>query len=297
MKVMTTYIASLFLWASAGSLHAQTELPVEMLTAFGQFGPTETSFIYSYEFDLEPVKARVQLYNGNDTANGLVNNVSIYWSAIGQVNGHHVVDQSVPTGFQPTAATRSNGKCDEIYVAGWISATSEVVIEKWKFKTKAYPITAVTFPPPSVVRTEILRCNSLQPISGITRNPNNDQLWMLEWELNAPKKLLSLDLGLAIPNCSSLGILYDGANPVHLAAYPLMPELRSIYSGTHPSAGWILFLDKVPRWRSMRTSTPPHELLVGIDSDENGSLESLSPMTYAALFATYPFAEWINAEG
>jgi len=265
---------ALLFFASIAQLHAQTKLPDELRTSFGQFGPTETSFIYTYEFNLEPVKGRVTLFNGNDTRNGLVNNVSIEWNAVSQAEGNHVTDQMIPTGFQPTAATRSNGQCDTLYVAGWADLTGEVIVEKWDFKPKAYPITTITFPAPSVVRTEILRCDTIQPISSITRNPNSNELWMLEWELTTPKKLLALDLGLTTPDCSSLKVLYDAGNPDDLAAYPQMIGLRSIYSGTHPSAGWIVYFEERPRWRSRRTYATPYNILVGFDGNLDGALDS-----------------------
>ncbi len=65
---------ALLFFASIAQLHAQTKLPDELRTSFGQFGPTETSFIYTYEFNLEPLKGRVTLSNANDTHKGTEHN-------------------------------------------------------------------------------------------------------------------------------------------------------------------------------------------------------------------------------
>jgi len=274
----------------------QQELPNELKSLFGN-GPSATSFEYTYPFELKPVSARVTFSNRSDPANSFKNQVEVVWKADSPVDGIHYVDQFISTVFQPTAVTRHNAKTDTMYVAGWFAATGEVVVERWRFKTKAYPIKATAFPAPKVIRTELFRCGSLQPLSSMVRNPNANELWMLEWELDSPKKLLSLDLDNGSPACSSFLTMYDGGNPADVAAYPLMDSLRQIYAGTHPTAGWIVYFEQRPAWTPLNKYSTPYQMLVGFDGDTDGILNSLSPMTYTALYTSFPFSEWLHAEG
>ncbi len=290
------FTLALLLILGANRAFAQQQLPRALLSSFGN-GPAADFFEYSYQFDLSPVKARITFSNRDSSPRELKNKVWIEWTAIGQIEGYHFRDQIVATTYQPTAVARHNGKTDVLYVAGWVAATGEVVIEKWTFELLAYPIQSETFPAPTVVRMEIMRSSSIQPISGLVRNPNSNQLWMLEWEMSAPKRLLSLDLNDVILSSSSLSTLYDGNNPSDRSAYPLMKGLRHLHAGTHPTAGWIVYAEKRPTWRSLSKYSSPYTMLVGFDGDQDGVLDSLAPMTYRALYTAYPYAEWIKVDG
>jgi len=113
----------------------------------------------------------------------------------------------------------------------------------------------------------------------------------MEWPLLVPKRAFAVDLTGA-SNCANLELLYDDSIPAHRAQFPGVTDYRTMRSGTHPSAGWIIYFERRPFWEGPNQFESPYPLFVCMDVDKDGVIDTLSSSTYNELFNAYPYGEW-----
>jgi len=226
--------------------------------------------------------------------------------------------QSLGTAYRPTAVCRQAGTTDVLFVAGWIDASGQAVVEKWTlegWELGAGPVATdeptveptvrplrSTFSQPTVRRQRVYTSpgpEALPPIASLAANHLTDELWILT---RADRRSIhTLRADDAEPDANTPTLVVDETRQRSLA------QAVSLTTALSKSRGLILIVQPKQTWTSLAKhpyylnqqlpeffDAPPEEptVVLFIDSDLDGRTDRTEERTYAEFRREHPPGSW-----
>lgn len=260
-------------------LQAQTPTPVpDELLAWAWGHSNADVIVLPTQNPQHYVQAEVRFYNADGDPR-----VELSWR-FKTANGSGRKTSTHDVSFQPTGVCGRAGSTDVIYVVGWSSRASKVLVEEWRLTNFALAETItpsgktiVSLAGPTVDRTLLTATDEIPLVAGVAANPWSDQLYLLD---NATPRAVHV-LDIATGDLAPTPLVTETQQPA-------LAEHRSILAGL-TDQGFVVFTEERRRWVRHGVSSLPQTVVSLRDEGLDGVFEIVQAVPVDVFNAT-----WVN---